>query len=412
MSSPLKLDELARYAEAMLEASLSFRRGDRLIVTAEPAHRTLAVALVEAAYRAGALSAEVLYADPLVRAARLRAAPNRALGHVTPWHAKRLRELSQPDVATLFVTGEGEPDALAGIDPKRVVADATGPFRQLPWLRSVQRESTRRWGIVAWPTEPWARRVYPSLTPANALRRLGRDLLWFCRLGPDDPDGWAGLRTHLAAVQRRAARLTKLRLERLELRGPGTDLSVRIAPNALFLGGGETNAHGVHVSPNLPTEENFTTPEAASTEGTFRCSRPLVFQGRLIEGIAGEFRNGRLVRLEAQGENGEFFRRFLGGIRNADRLGEVALVDRSSRIGQAGRIYFDTLLDENAAAHIAFGSGFGKTRERPPSARGFPGVNRSDTHVDVMIGTDDLEATGVARGGRPVPLIRDGTWQI
>jgi aminopeptidase len=320
--------------------------------------------------------------------------------------------MTLPSTVTLFITGDSDLDAQAGIDPARAIADATGPFRQLPWLRSELRENKRRWGIVAWPTEEWATRVYPSLSPAAAARRLAKDLLWFCRLGPDDPGGWTGLRDHLTAVQRRAARLTKLGLDRLELRGPGTDLSVRFSPGTLFLGGGEKNAHGVHISPNLPTEENFTSPDAGSTEGTFRCSRPLVFQGRLIEGISGEFRNGRLARLKAKGRNGAFFRQFIGSIENADRLGEVALVDSSSRIGRSGRIYFNTLLDENAAAHIAFGTGFGKTRMPIAGRRRFAGVNKADTHVDVMIGTDDLEATGVDARGRRIALIRDGLWRI
>jgi aminopeptidase len=410
--SPFTQAELTRYAEAMAHGSISVRRGDDVIVLAEPAHRDLAVVLVEVAFRAGARSAEVVYVDPRVRAARLRHAPRKSLGYVTPWNARRLRDMTEPTTSTLFITGDSDLDAYKGIDAERAAADATGPFKQLPWLRSEHRESKRRWGIVAWPTEEWATRVYPSLAPAAATRRLAKELLWFCRLGPEDPAGWKGLKEHLALVQRRAVRLTRLGLTRLELRGPGTDLAVGLSPGALFLGGGEKNAHGIHISPNLPTEENFTTPDARSTEGTFRCSRPLVFQGREIEGIAGEFRNGRLVHLKGKGKNGEFFREYIGSIENADRLGEVALVDSSSRIGRSGRIYYNTLLDENAAAHIAFGAGFGKTRPQTSSRGRFAGVNKSDTHIDVMIGTDELEATGVDGRGRPIPLIRDGVWQI
>ena len=412
MISPLKPDELVRYADAMIRTAVSVRAGDDLIVFAEPAHRELAVALVEAGYRLSARSVEVVTIDPLVRAARMRTAPERWLGYVTPWNERRLRAFAAPTTATLYITGEGDPQALDGVDPGRAARDATGPYRQLRWLRSEAWELKRRWGIIAWPTEPWAKQVYPSLQPRNAVRRLAQDLLWFCRLGADDPAGWKGLKDHLAAVQRRTARLSKLKLERLELTGPGTELSVALPPEAIFLGGGEKNAHGIHTSPNLPTEESFTTPNASSTNGSFRCSRPLVFQGKLIEGIAGEFRNGRLVRLDAKGPNGEFFRDYLGKIENADRLSEVALVDRSSRIGQTGRIYYDTLLDENAAAHIAFGMGFDRTRQKKAGDRRVLGVNRSDTHIDVMIGTDDLEATGIGARGRRIPLIRDGAWQI
>jgi aminopeptidase len=163
---------------------------------------------------------------------------------------------------------------------------------------------------------------------------------------------------------------------------------------------------------NVPTEECFISPDAAATDGTFRCSRPRSFGGRMIEGLAGEFRGGRLVRLSAKRESDrDFLAKYLASIENAERLGEVALVDASSRIGRTRRIYYNGLLDENAAAHIAFGSGFAKTRT-VPIGRARHGVNRSKTHIDVMIGTDDLEATGITEKGRRVTLVRDGAWQI
>ncbi len=402
-------EDIARYADAMVRTAVTLSRDDDLIVTCEPAHRDFAVALVEAGYRAGARVVEVVYTDPLLRAARLRTAQEKYVGYVSPWRAKRMRATLEPKTATLLVAGDGEPNALAEIDPKLIAIEQTAPLNQLPWLRRALGKNLRRWGIIAWPTEPWARQVYPTLKGDAAARRLARDLMWFCRLGPEDPPGWKGLKEHLDAVRRRAGRLTKLKLKELELRGPGTELRVALHPEGLWLGGGEKNAHGIHISPNLPTEESFTTPIASSTEGTFRCSRPLVFQGRLIEGIEGEFHRGRLTKLKGKGRNGTFFREYIGSIKDADRLGEVALVDASSRIGQAGRVYYNTLLDENAAAHIAFGIGFEKTRAPGKGARG---VNRSHTHIDVMIGTDDFEATGVDPRGRRVPLIRDGAWQL
>jgi aminopeptidase len=405
---PLPPDDIARYADAMVRTSVSLGKEDDLIVTCEPAHRDLAVALVEAGYRAGARAVEVVYSDPLLRAARLRSAPERYVGYISPWRVKRLRAQLEPSTATLLVAGDGEPNALVDIDPKRIAADQTAPL-QLPWMRRALGKNLRRWGIIAWPTVAWAAQVYPGLKPETAMRNLARDLMWFCRLGPDDPPGFKGLKAHLDAVRRRAGRLTKLKLHELELRGPGTELRMKLHPEGLWLGGGEKNAHGIHISPNLPTEENFTTPIAATTEGTFRCSRPLVFQGRRVDGIRGEFRGGRLVKLQANGKNGKFFEEYIGSIKDADRLGEAALVDASSRIGQAGRTYYNTLLDENAAAHIAFGIGFEKTRT---PGRGARGVNRSHTHVDVMIGTDDFEAVGTDSRGRKVPLIRDGAWQL
>jgi aminopeptidase len=206
--------------------------------------------------------------------------------------------------------------------------------------------------------------------------------------------------------------LTKLDLKQVRIRDLGTDLRVGIASHSLWRGGGEQDAWGRWNARNVPTEECFVSPEAAATEGSFRCSRPRSVGGRMIEGLRGEFRQGRLVRLDAKRDTDrDWLAGYLASIPNADRLGEIALVDSSSRIGQTGRTYFNGLIDENAAAHIAFGSGFAKTRSLPLGRRRY-GVNRSRTHIDVMIGTDDVEAIGVTERGRSVPLIRDGAWQI
>jgi aminopeptidase len=409
----LPAEDVARYADVAVKVGLSLRKGDDLILLCQPAHREFAVAIVEAAYRAGAQSVDVIINDPFVRAARLRSAPKALLGDLTPWQAARFRAAVKETTATLLIAGESEPGALAGIDPERIAAEQSGSLLKLPQVRRAMRQGRRRWGIVAWPVPAWAERVYPKLSSEAAQRRLARDLLGFCRVGPDDPPGLDGLRRHVAALHGRGRALTRLKLRRLELRGPGTDLSVALHPDTVWAGGGGKNGFGIMQAPNLPTEENFTSPEATSTEGTFRCSRPLMFQGTLIEGLAGEFRGGRLVRLEAKRPaDRDWLAGYLESIDGADRLGEVALVDSSSRIGQAKRTYYNTLLDENAAAHIAFGSGFAFTRRKKEGERGRRGVNRARMHLDVMIGTDDLEATGIGSRGRRVPLIRDGSWQV
>jgi len=322
----------------------------------------------------------------------------------------RVREAGN---GNLWIAGESEPGALNDVPGKRLAADVTRSVKRFGDVRQASRVGKRRWSIAAWPTQSWAEAVYSKLGNEAAQRRLARDLLDFCRVGPKDPPGVTGLRKHLSELQRRARRLTRLKLQRIELRGPGTNLSVALDPETLWMGGGFTNFYGKRTAPNLPTEECFTSPIASATEGTFLCSQPLMFQGTLIEGISGEFRGGRLVRFDAKRKaDRDFLAGFLFAIKDADRLGEIALVDSSSRIGQAGRIYYNTLLDENAAAHMAFGSGFAHTRANHDTNRAHRGVNRSDAHVDVMIGTNDFEATGIAARGRRVPLIADGTWQI
>jgi aminopeptidase len=397
--------ELARYADALVRCGAGLRRGDTLVVNAEPGHREGAVALVEAAYRAGAAYAEVQLVDPFVRAAQLRSAPERSLGLVTPWREKYFRERERPEVAAINLYSETEPEALKDVDPERAGRTEAAADRQLPWLNA--GSARRRYAIVPWATDAWARRVYPSVKLETARRRLARDLLVFCRVGPDDPPGWQGLKAHLDAIDRRGRRLTKLGLRRLEVRGPAVELTLGIPDTAVWLGSRDRNAHGRVFASNVPTEENCTSPDAGSVEGTFRCTRPVMVQGRLLEDIRGELRGGRVVRLDAKGRGGDFLRRYLGSAGNADRLGEIALVDGSSRIGRAGRLYYNALLDENAVAHMAFGDGISQAR-----SAGRKGLNRSDLHLDVMIGGDDLEATGVDARGRRVPLIRDGLWQI
>ena len=405
--------QLERYADAIVRGCLALDDGDTLIVSTNPAHRELAVALAAAGYRAGARLVDVAYDDPRARAARMRHAREEDLGFVAPWALRRARAYTRKTTASVTILGEADEGVFDGLPPERIAADFA---RQAKRLRSIVRAAQRgrrRWTGVAWPTPAWAARVYPDLDSLDAQRRLAGDLLSFCRLGPDDPPGFEGWAEHTARLLSRGRALTDLELEGVELRGPGTDLVVRLVPGTLWLGGPRETAWGHMVAPNFPTEENFTSPEARSTEGTFRCSRPLSFRGRVIDGIAGEFRSGRLVRLEADDEhNRAFLAGALDSDRNARRLGEVALVDRSSRIGRTGRVYWNTLIDENAAAHIAFGAAFDNTRVPLDGARGARGLNRSTIHLDVMIGSDELEATGIARGGRRVPLIRDGSWQI
>ncbi len=405
--------ELERYTDAIVRACLDLREGDQLLVHGEPGHRELLVGLVEAGYRAGAGLAEIAYADPRARAARVRYARDEDLGRIPPWEVRRYRAQLSPGLANVNVTGETEPGVLDGVPPERVAADHGATARQLRALRRAFMRGRRRGTVVAWPTEPWATQVYPGDEPLEAQRRLGRDLLWFCRLGPDDPPGFEGWAAHTARLNERGRALTELDLRRLELRGPGTSLDLRIVPGSRWLGGPRENAFGQTTAPNFPTEENFTSPDANSTEGTFRCSRPLSFRGRMIEGIAGEFHRGRLVRLEASRDaDRDFLAAFLDSDRGASRLGEIALVDSSSRIGQTGRVYWNTLVDENAAAHMAFGFGNDQSRLPDPNARGARGVNRSGLHLDVMIGTDELEATGTTADGRRVPLIAGGRWQL
>jgi aminopeptidase len=406
----LEAEAARRYADAIVKASLGVGKGDFLYVQGHPEHREIVVATAEAGYRAGATIVEVSYYDPLVERAHLGHGSKDSLGVVSPWSMRRMRELVKPVGARAVITGEADHGYLDGIDPKRIAADAAGVARQTKSFRRANLDLNARWTGAAWPTDHWAAQVYPKLSPLAGKRKLAQDFLWFCRLTDADGKGSSGWLNHVRAIARRSAKLTRLGLVALELRGPGTELDVRLSPGGRWLGGQEETDAGVKIAPNMPTEESFTSPHASGANGTFACTFPLTFQGKLISGLRGEFSNGRLVRLDADDDD---HRTFVASYIDSDptgngrRLGEVALVDATSRIGQSGRTYFHTLLDENAAAHIAFGAGFGGTR--PAGARD---LNRSTIHLDVMIGGPDFEVTGVTGKGKRVPVISGGLWQI
>lgn len=402
--------ELERYADAITR-SVALKRGDTIVVRGAPAHRELMVAVAASAYRGGAHAVDAVTSDPLVMRARLEHGRDAALGVLTPWHKRRLRELMQPHAAEIYISGESEPGFLDGIPPKRIQTEYMRAGAQTRAFRRASLDMRVRWTIAGWPTDAWATKVYPKLKAPAAKRRLAQDLMWFCRLTDEDGPGASGWIAHSKKLSQRAKRLTALKLTQLELRGPGTKLDLKLVPGTAWLGGSERTQAGAVISANMPTEETFTSPDAAATEGTFACTFPLSFQGRLIEGIKGEFRGGRLVRLETKNADD---REFLSGYidsdpkKNGRRLGEVALVDSTSRIGQSGNVYYDTLLDENATAHIAFGSGFGGTRTLKPGRN----LNESPVHLDVMIGSPDFEVTGVNAKGKRIPVIKDGLFQF
>jgi len=406
----LQPEQLRRYADAIVKASLGVRRGDTLVVLGEVAHRELMLAVSEAGFRAGAEVVDLDYTDPLHYRTRLLHGSTDARKSISPWRMRHYRELVKPESARAVINGMADPGYLDGVPPKRIAESQAAIAAQLKWFQKANLEMSARWTIAGWPTDYWAKQVYPDLATLDGKRKLAQDFLWFCRLSDEDGAGSRGWLDHVKAIARRSAKLTKQQFTALELRGPGTELDIKLSPGTRWLGGQEQNKHGAKIAPNMPTEETFTSPHADGTNGAFTCTFPLTFQGRVIHGIAGEFRNGKLTRIDAATkEDRDFLVAYIDSdpSGNGRKLGEVALVDATSRIGQSGRMYYDTLMDENAAAHIAFGAGFGGTRDG--STRG---LNNSTIHLDVMIGSPDFEVTGITANGKRSPLITGGLWQI
>ena len=278
----------------------------------------------------------------------------------------------------------------------------------MPELFKVVDDRSVAWTVSPFVTEGWARLVFPELEPPEAVEALWRDITHVCRL--DEPDPVAAWRHRLEEIWQVASRLDGLDLDALRFVGPATDLAVGLLRSSRFAkdGGLSTTRFGVKHVPNLPTEELYTTPDPERTEGFVTSTKPLDVGGAIVQGLRVRFDGGRAVEIDADA-NAEALRRRCATDEGAARLGEVALVDGKSRIGRLGRTFFNTLLDENAASHIAFGDAYASPIGDPAD---LPRINESDIHIDFMIGSNDVTVSGVTRAGDELPLLVGGAWQI
>jgi aminopeptidase len=374
--------------------------GQTVVLNAKLGQEPLARALTAACYEAGAHQVEVQYSDPYVQRARLQHAPEAALGQVIPWTRRQPGQLAEMRGAMIGLSGPAAPGLLDDIEPARIGRDAVA---LIEWAKVID-EATVNWTIVPGPNPAWAKLVFPQLDQADALAELWKQIGHICRL--DEPDPLAAWWERAGELARAAERLDAAQLDTLHFKGPGTDLMVGLLPGVRWSGGGFQTAWGREHIPNVPTEEVFTSPDPARTEGTVTSTKPLLVSGRAVSGLRVRFQAGRAVQIDAD-EGADLLRELVGRDTDANRLGEVALVDGSGRIGPTGTVFHDTLLDENAASHIALGAGFGHlATDQTAAAR----INKSAVHTDFMIGGPDVEVIGTTRDGRELPVLVSGAW--
>jgi aminopeptidase len=396
---------LETYAQLAVQVGLNLQPGQTLCVNALIEHAPLARAIAREAYAAGARYVDVLYTDQHVRRAHIAQAADDQLGYSPPWLVARLRELGETGGAVVAITGNPEPELYADLDGERV-----GRAR----MREVAEESLKltdglcNWTIVAYPNEGWAETVLGE----PDVERLWQAVATTVRL--DEPDPVAAWREHIARLQQRAESLNERRFDHLRYRGPATDLTIGLHPDSEWQTALDESRGIKHVA-NMPTEEVFTTPDARRVDGTVRSTLPLQIQGNIIRGLEVRFEGGRVVEIRA--ESGEdVMRTHAATDDGAARLGEVALVDGHSRVGQTGLVFYDTLFDENASSHIALGASIVQAvpgaSEQSPEERHARGVNTSSIHTDFMIGSNELEIDGVTADGEAVPIIRNGDWLL
>jgi aminopeptidase len=397
------MTEAERFAELVVEVGANVQEGQDVEILADLGTETAVRAVAGAAYRRGARFVNVQWWDPLVKRERLLHARDDTLGYVPPELGSKAVRLGEEHGCFIWLIGNPHPDALEGVDPERAGRDLLPRLKE--WSAVISAR-TINWCITSWPTPGWARQVFPSLDADEALARLSQELAHVCRLDESSPA--AAWRARIAELKVAAGKLTEQRFDALRFTAPGTDLTVGLFPSSAWHTGFMDRIDGVPSLVNIPTEEIFTTPDPARVDGVARATKPLELAGALIEGIVVRFEGGRAVQIDAD-SNVDVLRSAAAKDDGAARLGEVALVDGSGRIDALGTVFWHTLLDENAASHIALGSSYDfVVEDEAERAR----ANQSEIHVDFMIGGPEVEVDGVTVAGERVPVLREGSWQI
>jgi aminopeptidase len=401
---------LDRLAEVAVHAGLGLASGQELLVTATLDTISLARRITEHAYKAGASLVTTLFTDEESTLLRFRHGADSSFDAAASWLYEGMAQAYRGGAARLAITGS-DPSLLAKEDPEKVsrVNRATSRAYR-PALDLIVRHEIN-WTIVACATSAWAAAVFPNLPQDEALTRLWDAI--FAASRADQLDPVAAWKEHDANLHVRASRLNEKRYSALHFRGPGTDLRVGLADDHLWLGGGTTAGNGRYCIPNMPTEEVFTTPHKDRVEGRVTSTKPLSYQGTMIEQISVRFQAGQIVEAHAARGN-QVLQRMIETDEGARRLGEVSLVPHSSPIASSGLLFMNTLFDENAACHIALGQAYSTclkegdslTQEQLASR----GANDSLIHVDWMIGSNRIDVDGFNVGGNSEPVMRAGEW--
>lgn len=401
--------ELKAYAELVVRLGVNVQLGQRVVIQGYPEQAATARAIAEAAYAAGAKKVSIDYKDQLLQRSHVEHAADEDLGSVLAHEIAAAKSWGEDKVAVISLTGNPNPTVMDGIDPERLARNA--PIELIKVVMPTITTNQIAWTVVAAPSPGWAQAVLG--TPDVA--RLWEGIKTSMRLDQDDPlKSW---REHNDNLIRRRDMLNSRGFDKIRYRGPGTDLTMGLAAGNVWAGGPTVNADGVEFMPNLPTEEVFTAPDWRRVEGTIQTTKAffLATMNVLVEDLRLEVRDGTITAAEAaRGEAA--VRAQFDSIPRSRHFGEVAIVDKDSAVRRSGLVYNDMLYDENVGSHVAWGTGYPVNVEgavdMAPDDRVERGLNQSNTHVDIVIGSPDVEIDGIAADGTVTPITRGDTFVL
>ena len=405
----MKKSVLREYARLIVRCGVNVQKGQEVLIYADLDQPEFVKMVVEEAYKAKAKEVSVQWSYQPLTKVHYRYQSVKTLGTVKEWEKARQEHYCEALPARIHLISE-DPDGLKGMNMEKVAKARQMTYPILKPYRD-RRENREQWCIAAVPGAAWAKKMFPELPKGKAMEKLWEAILSTSRVNEDPIKAWE---KHNADLQARCDYLNSLNIRSLHYTADnGTDLSVGMIPEARFCGGGETSLQGIFFNPNIPTEECFISPMKGQAEGIVYSTKPLSYQGQLIDKFSMRFENGKVV--EAKAEVGEeLLNTMLAMDEGASYLGECALVPQASPISESGLLFYNTLFDENAACHLAVGMGF------PDTIKGFEeksleecrelGINDSMIHEDFMIGCDSMNIDAICENGETVAIFRSGNW--
>ncbi|MBT2758358.1 aminopeptidase [Mesobacillus foraminis] len=401
---------LVKYADLAVRVGVNVQKGQTLVVNATLDAVEFVRQVVKKAYEAGAKNVVVNWTDDIVSRTKYELAPDEAFTEYPEWRAKELTELAEQGAAFMSVVSSS-PDLLKGIQPERIANFQKAAGKALAAYRQYAMSDKVSWTVVSAPSEGWAKMVFPDEPEETRVQKLWDAIFKAIRVDTENPvEAW---KQHDASLHEKVDYLNSKRYKKLHYIAPGTDLTIELPEKHQWVGAGSINEKGHEFMANMPTEEVFTVPHKTGVNGYVSSTKPLSYGGNIIDKFKITFENGRITDVQAE-EGEEILKQLVATDEGSHFLGEVALVPHNSPISQSNILFFNTLFDENASNHLAIGQSYafclegGKKMSKEELAE--HGLNESITHVDFMIGSEQMDIDGIKEDGSAEAVFRNGDW--